>query len=96
MNKAELIGALSDSTGESKAAVTRMLSGFTETVAQQLKKGNSVTLLGFGTFKPTKRAARTGRNPATGAALKIAAANSVKFSAGAALKASLNPKKKSK
>jgi len=96
MNKAELIAALVDASGESKAAVTRVLTGFTDTVGQQLKKGNSVALLGFGTFKPTKRTARTGRNPATGAAIKIPASNSVKFSVGAGLKTALNSKSKKK
>lgn len=96
MNKAELIEALVKASGESKAACGRVVDAFTATVVAQVKKGDSVSLLGFGTFKPTKRAARAGRNPATGAAIKVAASKGVKFGAGAPFKAALNPKKKSK
>lgn len=94
MNKAELIETLANASGETKAATGRIVEAFAETVIKQIKKGESVTLLGFGTFKPTKRAARAGRNPATGATIKVAASKGVRFGAGAAFKAALNPKKK--
>lgn len=94
MNKGELIEALATETGETKAAVGRVLDALTATVVKQVKKGDSVSLLGFGTFKQTKRAARTGRNPRTGAPLKVAASKGVRFTAGAPFKAALNPKRK--
>lgn len=94
MNKAELIEAIAKESGESKAAVARVLGSFTETVTKQVKKGETVGIIGFGSFKPTKRAARKGRNPATGAAIKVAASKGVRFVAGAPFKAALNPKKK--
>ena len=74
----------------SKAAAGRALDATTATVTKTLKKGDSVTLIGFGTFKVSKRAARNGRNPRTGAAIKIAARKAPVFSAGKALKDALN------
>ncbi len=71
----------------------RLLDGFLESVTSELKKGGKVTLVGFGTFATGKRAARTGRNPRTGATIKIPAAKTAKFTAGAALKKSINNKK---
>jgi len=93
MNKGDLIDALAHGSGESKAAAGRVLEAFIEAVTIQLKKGESVTLVGFGSFSVSKRAAREGRNPQTGAAIKIKASKVAKFSPGAGLKAALNPRK---
>jgi DNA-binding protein HU-beta len=94
MNKGDLIDAVATSSGESKAAAGRVLEAFLETVTGQLKKGESVTLVGFGSFSVTKRAAREGRNPRTGETIKIKASKVAKFSPGAGLKSVLNPTKK--
>jgi DNA-binding protein HU-beta len=85
MNKTELINTVSAQSGESKAATTAVLEGIIETVKKVLLKNEAVQLLGFGTFEVTERAAREGRNPATGAALSIAAKKVVKFKAGKVL-----------
>ena len=93
MNKAELIEAIAKKvSGVSKKAVGDMVDALTGTVETALKKGDSVTLIGFGSFSTGKRAARTGRNPRTGEAIKIPAAKTVKFSAGAGLKKAVNKK----
>ena len=86
MNKAELIEAVAKASGLSKADSDRALGAIVETVTKTLKKGGSVALVGFGTFKVSKRNARTGRNPQTGATIKIAARKVPRFSAGKALK----------
>ena len=86
MNKSELIDEISSGADISKAAAGRVIDAITDSVTAALKAGDSVTLIGFGTFKVTKRAARTGRNPQTGKELKIAASKSGKFSAGKDLK----------
>lgn len=90
MNKTELIDQVAAACGESKAAVTRTLDALLETVKSQVAKGNDVTLIGFGTFTSTKRAARKGRNPRTGAELNIAAKTSPSFKAGKAFKDALD------
>jgi len=90
MNKQDLIDAIAAASGLSKAAAGRALNATTDAVTKSLKKGDSVTLIGFGTFKVSKRAARTGRNPRTGAALKIAARTVPAFTAGKALKEAVN------
>ena len=90
MNKSELIEAIAKSADLSKAAAGNALDGALTAIKASLKKGNSVTLVGFGTFKVGKRAARTGRNPRTGAAIKIKAAKVPKFTAGKALKDAVN------
>jgi DNA-binding protein HU-beta len=90
MNKSELIDAIADSADISKAAAGRALDATMDAVKKALKKGDMVTLVGFGSFYVGKRAARTGRNPRTGAALKIKAAKVPKFRAGKALKDSVN------
>jgi len=90
MNKQDLIDAIAKASGLSKAAAGRALDATTATVTKSLKKGDSVTLVGFGTFKVSKRAARNGRNPRTGAAIKIAARKAPVFTAGKALKDALN------
>jgi len=85
MNKGDLINEVAKVTC-SKACAVQSVDAFLGTVKKALKKGESVTLVGFGTFSVAKRAARKGRNPQTGAALKIAARKVPKFTAGKALK----------
>lgn len=83
MNRKELINALSKQTGSTKAEAERNIAALIEIITASLKKGENVALVGFGTFEVRKRAARTGRNPATGAELKIKASKSPTFKAGA-------------
>lgn len=90
MNKTELIEQMADKAGISKAAAGAALEAATEAIKVTLKKGDAVTLVGFGSFSVTKRAARTGRNPKTGEPLKIKARKSPKFTAGKGLKDALN------
>jgi DNA-binding protein HU-beta len=90
MNKQELIDAIAKSADISKAAAGRALDGAVTAIKASLKKGQMVTLVGFGTFYIGKRSARTGRNPRTGAAIKIKAARVPKFRAGKELKDSVN------
>ncbi len=90
MNKTELIEQMADKAGISKAAAGAALEAATEAIKATLKKGDAVTLVGFGSFSVTKRAARTGRNPKTGEPLKIKARKSPKFTAGKGLKDALN------
>ncbi len=90
MNKSELIDTIADSADISKAAAGRALDAAVEAVKKALKKGDMVTLVGFGTFYVGKRAARTGRNPRTGASIKIKAAKVPKFRAGKGLKDAIN------
>ena len=85
MNKAELIDKIADDAEISKKQAAAALDSFTDPIAKTLKKGDKVTLVGFGTFSVSKRAARTGRNPQTGAAIKIKAKKVAKFKAGAIL-----------
>ncbi len=90
MNKSELIDAIAKSADISKAAAGRALDATMDAVKKALKKGDMVSLVCFGTFYVGKRAARTGRNPRTGAELKIKAAKMPKFRAGKGLKDSVN------
>ena len=92
MNKTELVAAIADKAGLSKKDSEKAVKAFTEVVGKELKKGGKVQLVGFGTFEVTKRAARTGRNPQTGAEMKIKASKAPKFSAGKALKDLVNGK----
>ena len=85
MNKAELIEAIASGAKLTKADAGRALDAFLEATTKTLKKGDKLTLVGFGTWSVTKRPARTGRNPKTGKAIKIAAKKVAKFKAGAAL-----------
>ena len=94
MNKSELIDAIAKQTGLSKKDAGKALDALTGAVAKELKKKGKVQLVGFGTFETVKRAARTGKNPQTGAAIKIPAATVPKFKAGKALKDAVNGKKK--
>jgi DNA-binding protein HU-beta len=90
VNKSELIEHIARQADISKAAATRALEAMIGGVKQTLKKNNSVSLVGFGTFSVGKRAARSGRNPRTGAAIKIKAAKVPKFRPGKALRDALN------
>lgn len=90
MNKTELIAHIADQSDISKAAAGRALESIVDAVKKTLKKGGTVSLVGFGTFAVGKRAARAGRNPRTGAAIKIKAAKVPKFRPGKALKDHLN------
>jgi DNA-binding protein HU-beta len=92
MNKTELIDAIAAKSDLSKAAAGRAVDSLTEIVSEALAKGDTVSLIGFGTFSVGQRAARVGRNPKTGAELKIAASKTPKFSAGSKLKAAVNGK----
>ncbi len=93
MNKSELIETIAKEADLSKAAAGRALESLLSTIVKSVSKKQDVQLIGFGTFKATRRAARTGKNPRTGAPIKIAAATVPKFSAGAAFKAAVNKKK---
>ncbi len=90
MNKAELVAAVADKAGISKKDAEESVKAFTEVITEELKKGEKVTLVGFGTFEVSERAERTGRNPQTGAEMKIAASKAPKFKAGKALKDAIN------
>ena len=90
MNKSELIDAIADSANLSKADAGRALDGLVGAVTKALKKGDTVSLVGFGTFSVRKRAARTGRNPRTGETIKIKASKNPAFKAGKALKDAVN------
>ena len=93
MNKTELIEAFVKETELTKAAAARALNAVLDSIVKTVAKKQDVQLIGFGTFKAAKRAARTGKNPRTGEKLKIAAATVPKFSAGASFKAAVNKKK---
>ena len=90
MNKSELIDQIAKAAGVSKAAAGRSLDATTAAITKAMKKGDPVTLIGFGTFYVGQRAARNGRNPRTGTPNNINAANSPKFRAGKALKDAVN------
>ena len=90
MNKSELIDAIADSADISKAAAGRAVDAVVDSITGSLQKGDPVTLIGFGTFSVEDRAARTGRNPQTGAEIQIAAAKIPSFKAGKALKDAVN------
>ena len=94
MNKSELIEALAAKVDVSKAAAGQSIDALVEIITAAVAKGDDVALVGFGTFKAAKRAARTGRNPQTGKELKIAATTVPKFTAGATFKAAVAKKKK--
>ena len=96
MNKTELVEAIAKDAKISKAAADKALKALTDTIEKELKKGEKVALIGFGTFEVAKRAARTGRNPQTGETIKIKAAKTPKFKAGKALKDAVNGVKKAK
>ena len=90
MNKTELVAAMAEQAGLSKKDAEAALKAFTDVVAAELKKGEKVQLVGFGTFEVSERAAREGRNPRSGETVTIAASKSPKFKAGKALKDAVN------
>ena len=90
MNKTELVAAMAEKAQLSKKDAEAALKALTEVVTEELKKGEKIQLVGFGTFEVSERAARTGRNPQTGAEMKIEASKAPKFKAGKALKDSIN------
>lgn len=90
MNKAELVAAMAEKADLSKKDAEKALKAFTDVVAEELKKGEKIQLVGFGTFEVSERAARTGRNPQTGADMQIPASKAPKFKAGKALKDMVN------
>lgn len=90
MNKAELIESVSDSTGLSKAEAGRAVDAVIDGITHAMKRGDQVSLVGFGSFVVRERAARTGRNPQTGATLQIPASKAPAFKAGKALKDAVN------
>jgi DNA-binding protein HU-beta len=93
MNKGELVSAIAAEAELSNAAAERALNAALDSIKKAVAKGDSVTLVGFGSFSSGKRAARTGRNPRTGETIKIPAAKTVKFSAGQGFKDAVNKKK---
>ena len=90
MNKTELIAAIAEQAELSKKDAEKALKAFVDVVTEQLKEGEKVQLVGFGTFEVSERAAREGRNPQTGKTMKIAACKAPKFKAGKALKDAVN------
>lgn len=90
MNKSELVDAIADGADISKASAGRALDSAIDTITAALKNGDQVSLVGFGTYSVKHRAARTGRNPQTGAEIQISAANVPSFKAGKALKDAVN------
>ena len=90
MNKKELVAAIAAKSEMTQADAQKALKAFVEVVTEELKKGEKVQLVGFGTFEVSKRAAREGRNPQTGETMKIKASKAPKFKAGKALKDSIN------
>jgi DNA-binding protein HU-beta len=90
MNKAEFVNAVADAAGMTKVEAGKAVEAVIEVIKKALKKGDSVALVGFGTFVVRKRAARTGRNPRTGQQIKIKASKNPSFKAGKALKDAIN------
>ena len=93
MNKTELVAAIADKTELSKKDSEKALKAFIDVVGEELKKGEKIQLVGFGTFEVAARAARTGQNPQTGKAIEIPASKAPKFKAGKALKDTVNSAK---
>ena len=96
MNKGELVESIAQRSGLDKRQAEGALNAFVDAVVEATKGGDRVAILGFGSFNPSSRAARTGRNPQTGEPVKIAASKGVRFAAGAAFKSALNTKSGSK
>ncbi len=90
MNKSQLIDAISEKAGINKNEAQAALEAITQSIEEALSQGEEVSLIGFGTFKVTERAARTGRNPKTGETMQISASRSPSFKAGKALKEACN------
>ena len=96
MNKTELVAAIADKTEGSKKDIEAVVNAFVEVVGEQLKKGDKIQLIGFGTFEVSERAARKGRNPQTGKEITIEASKSPRFKPGKALKDLVNTAPKGK
>ena len=90
MNRTELVAAIAEKTELSKKDAEKALKAFVDVVTEELKKGEKIQLVGFGTFEVSERAAREGRNPANGEPMQIAASKAPKFKAGKALKDAIN------
>ena len=90
MNKSDLVAAVAEQTGLSKDKADAVVSSWVEQITNAVARGDGVSLIGFGSFGVSERAARTGRNPQTGATIEIAASKSVSFKAGKALKDAVN------
>lgn len=90
MNKTELVAAMAEKSDLSKKDAEKALKAFTDVIAEELKKGEKIQLVGFGTFEVSERAARIGRNPQSGKEMKIPASKAPKFKAGKALKDLVN------
>ena len=90
MNKTEFVAAIAEEAGISKTDAAKAVKAFTDVVVEEMKKGEKIQLVGFGTFEVSERAAREGRNPQTGETMQIAASKSPKFKAGKALKDAIN------
>ena len=90
MNKTEFIAAIAEEAGLSKTDAAKAVKAFTDVVVEEMKKGEKIQLVGFGTFEVSERAAREGRNPQTGKTMKIEACKAPKFKAGKALKDAVN------
>lgn len=90
MNKTEFVAAIAEEAGISKTDAAKAVKAFTDVVVAEMKKGEKIQLVGFGTFEVSERAARTGRNPQTGDVMEIAASKAPKFKAGKALKDAIN------
>lgn len=90
MNKAEMVTAIAEKAGLAKKDAEKALKAFTDTVEEELRKGEKVQLIGFGTFEVSERAAREGRNPHTGETMNIPASKAPKFKAGKAFKDAIN------
>lgn len=90
MNKQELIAKIAKDTGATKSLAAQSVDSLIQGITKALKKGDTVTFVGFGTFKTSQRKARTARNPQTGAAIKIPKRKAVRFVAGKALKTAVN------
>ncbi len=90
MNKTELVAAMAEKAELSKKDSEKALKAFIDVVSEELQKGEKIQLVGFGTFEVSERAARTGKNPQTGAEIKIPASKAPKFKAGKALKDAVN------
>ena len=92
MNRSQLVRAVSESTTSSRRAVEDMVEALFEVIVTEVRSGRKVTVSGFGSFNPTKRGPRMGRNPRTGAVVPIPASKGVRFATGSAFKSALNPK----
>lgn len=90
MNKTEFVAAIAEEAGISKTDAAKAVKAFTDVVVEEMKKGEKIQLVGFGTFEVSERPAREGRNPRTGETMTIAASKAPKFKAGKALKDSIN------